>query len=437
MNLARLLAGIALTLPGLVFAHDLVPAPPQAAPIVIDGATLHTVSGPLIERGRVRLENGKLTAIGGDEVSTEGAQVIDASGQHLYPGLIAASSVLGLIEIGAVRATNDTAEVGSNTANVRAESAINPDSELIPVTRANGVLLALSAPAASATGVIAGTSALLQLDGWSAQDMTVAAPVGLHVYWPSAFIPAGFPEEMAAAQRRAVKDKRDALQRGFDEARAYAAAPTPELPDLRLEAMRPFVGGEKPVFFHAQDVQSLDEALDFAAKYKLRAVLVGAAEAWRLADRIRATQTPVIIGGTHRLPLRRFDPADAMFSNAGKLAAAGIEFAIATEGDGFDTTNLRNLPYQAATTVAYGLSPEQALRAITLAPARILGVESRVGSLDVGKDATLFLADGDALEIRTRVTRAWIGGREIDLSSRHTRLYDKYRQKYPQTRDGG
>lgn len=436
MTFTRVLAAIALALPGLVLAHDLVPAPPQAAPIVIDGATVHPVSGPVIERGRVRFENGKLVAVGRQEVSTEGAQVIDASGQHLYPGLIAASSVLGLIEIGAVRATNDTAEVGPNNANVRAESAVNPDSELIPVTRANGVLLALSAPAPSATGVIGGTSALLQLDGWSADDMTVAAPVGLHVYWPSAFVPAGFPEEMAAAQRRAVKDKRDALQRAFEQARAYAAAPTPELPDLRLEAMRPFVSGEKPVFFHAQDVQSLDDAMDFIAKYKLRAVLVGAAEAWRVTDRIRAMQTPVILGGTHELPMRRFDPVDAMFSNAAKLSAAGIEFAIATPGDGFDTTNLRNLPDQAASTVAYGLTPEQALRAITLSPARILGVEARVGSLDAGKDATLFLANGDALEIRTRVTRAWIGGREIDLSSRHTRLYDKYRQKYPQTRDG-
>lgn len=436
MSMTRLLVGITLALPAIALAHDLVPAPAQTAPIVIDGATVHPVSGPVIERGRIRFENGKLTAIGGSEVSTEGAQVIDASDQHAYPGLIASISVLGLIEIGAVRATNDTAEVGPNTANVRAESAVNPDSELIPVTRANGVLLALSAPAASATGVIAGTSALLQLDGWNAQDMTVAAPVGLHVYWPSAFIPAGFPEEMAAAQRRTVKSKRDALQRGFDQARAYAAAGKPDLPDLRLEAMRPFVSGEKPVFFHAQDVQSLDESLDFAARHNLRAVLVGAAEAWRLTDRIRATQTPVIIGGTHRLPLRRFDPVDAMYANAAKLAAAGIDFAIATSGDGFDTTNLRNLPHQAATTVAYGLTQEQALHAITLAPARILGVESRVGSLDAGKDATLFLADGDPLEVRTLVTRAWIGGREIDLSSRHTRLYDKYRQKYPETRDG-
>ncbi|MCX7562903.1 amidohydrolase family protein [Xanthomonadaceae bacterium XH05] len=436
MPLTRLLAGIALVLPSVAAAHDLVPAPPQSQPVVIDGATLHLVSGPMIERGRVRFEQGKLTAIGGEDVSVEGAYVIDARGQHLYPGMIAANSVLGLIEIGAVRATNDTAEVGPNTANVRAESAVNPDSELIPVTRANGVLLALSAPAASATGVIAGTSALLQLDGWTVEEMTVAAPVGLHVYWPSAFVPAGFPEEMAAAQRRAAQEKRDALQRGFDEARIYAQAPTPSVPDLRLEAMRPFVQGEKPVFFHAQDVQSLDDSLDFAARHNLKAVLVGAAEAWRITDRLKATRTPVIIGGTHRLPMRRFDPVDSAFSNAAKLAAAGIEFAIATEGGGFDTTNLRNLPYQAATSVASGLTPEQAMYAITLSPARILGVEARLGSIEVGKDATVFLADGDPLETRTRITRAWIGGREIDLSSRHTRLYDKYRQKYPQTRDG-
>jgi imidazolonepropionase-like amidohydrolase len=437
MNLCKHLPALALlvaTTPA--FAHDLVPAAPQSQPIVIDGATIHPVSRGPIVAGRARFEGGKLVAVGGREVSTDGAEIVDARGKHLYPGLIAAHSVLGLVEIGAVRATVDIAEVGgANAANVRAEVAVNPDSDVIPVTRSNGVLLALSAPQASATSVITGTSALLQLDGWSWEDMTVKAPVALHVVWPSRFMPAGFPSDMVDAARKAATDKRDALKRAFDDARAYAVKDHDGAPDLRLAAMQSFLDRKGKVFLHAEDAQSIDDALEFATQQKLSAVIVGGAEAWRVVDRLRAQDVPVIIGGTHVLPLRRADPTDAMYANASKLAAAGVRYAIATPGDGFDTSNLRNLPYQAASAVAYGLPKDEALKAITLYPAQILGVADRFGSIEVGKDATLFLTDGDPLDARTTVEQAWIAGRQIDLSNRQTKLYDKYRQKYPQTRD--
>lgn len=417
------------------FAHDIAPAAPQSQPIVIEGATIHTISGEPIASGRARFEQGKLVAVGGSDVSTDGAQVVDARGKHLYPGLISAHSVLGLVEIGAVRATVDVAEVGINAANVRAEVAVNPDSDVIPVTRSNGVLLALSAPQASANSVITGTSAMLQLDGWSWEDMTVKAPVALHVQWPSRFMPAGFPADMVEAARKAAGEKRASLKRAFDDARAYGEQDHEGAPDLRFAAMQPFLAGKGLVFFHAEDAQSIDDALGFAAEHKLAAVIVGGAEAWRVTDKLRAQNVPVIVGGTHVLPLRRADPIDAIYANASKLAAAGVRYAIATPGDGFDTSNLRNLPYQAASAVAYGLDKDEALKAITIYPAQILGVADRVGSIEVGKDATLFLADGDPLDARTAVERAWIGGREIDLSNRQTKLYDKYRQKYPQTRD--
>jgi imidazolonepropionase-like amidohydrolase len=418
-------------------AHDIIPAAAQTGPVVIRGATVHPISGEAIANGRVRFEQGKLIAVGGDDVSLAGAQVVDAAGKHVYPGLIAANSVLGLVEIGAVRATVDVAEVGLNAANVRAEVAVNPDSDLIPVTRSNGVLLALSAPQAGGNGVIAGTSALLQLEGWTWEEMTVKAPVGLHVTWPSRFIPAGFTTEAAEAMRKAANDKRDALTRAFEEAQAYATAAERRdaATDLRLAAMQPFLDAGKPVFLHADDAQSIDDALAFALKFTLNAVIVGGAEAWRVTDRLRAQNVPVILGGTHVLPLRRADPIDAIYANAGKLAAAGVRFALATPGDGFDTSNLRNLPYQAASAAAYGLGKDEALRAITLYPAQILGVADRVGSLEVGKDATLFVSDGDPMDARSNVERAWIGGREIDLSNRQSRLYEKYKQKYPQTRD--
>lgn len=415
---------------GVAHAHDNVPSPAQSQPVVITGATVHTVSGAALPGAAVRFEDGKLVAVGND-VSTDGAQVVDASGKHLYPGLISANSVLGLVEIGAVRATVDTTEVGLNAANVRAEVAVNPDSEVIPVTRSNGVLLALTAPQGNGVSVIAGTSALLQLEGWSWEEMTIAAPVALHVAWPSRFVPGGFDPEAVEAADKAAKEKLEGLEKAFEDAEAYAERePGDGTPDLALAAMQRFLGGKQAVFFHADDAQAIDDALDFAQRHALKPVIVGGSEAWRVTDRLRAEAVPVIIGGTHALPLRRADPVDAIYANAAKLHAAGVRFAIATPGDGFDTSNLRNLPYQAASAVAYGLPREEALKAITLSPAQILGVADRVGSLEVGKDATLFLADGDPMDARTNVERAWIGGREIDLANRQTRLYEKYRRKY-------
>lgn len=437
MSLRHAFLALGLVAFGLpAFAHDNVPTPAQSQPIVIRGATVHTISGDDIADGRVRFERGKLVAVGGSEVDTDGAQIIDASGKHLYPGLIAANSVLGLVEIGAVRATVDVTEVGLNAANVRAEVAVNPDSEVIPVTRSNGVLLALTLPQGGGVSVIAGTSALLQLEGWTWEEMTLAAPIGLHVGWPSQFIPAGFPEEVTTAMRNVAADRKLALESAFDEAKAYAAqgSTRTSAPDLRLAAMQPFLDGKRPVFFHADDAQSIDDALNFASEYGLKPIIMGGQEAWRVSNRLRAQNVAVILGGTHVLPLRRSDAVDAIYANAAKLAAAGVRFAIATPGDGFDTSNLRNLPYQAASAVAYGLSKAEALKSITLYPAQILGVSDRVGSIEIGKDATVFLADGDPMDARTNVERAWIGGREIDLANRQTRLYDKYREKYPQTR---
>lgn len=426
---------LALCFCGLAYAHDNVPAPLQSQPVVITGAVVHTISGAELPNAAVRFENGKLVAVGA-EVSIDDAQIVEAAGKHLYPGLISANSVLGLVEIGAVRATVDTTEVGLNAANVRAEVAVNPDSEVIPVTRSNGVLLALTAPQGNGVSTIAGTSALLQLEGWSWEEMTIAAPVALHVAWPSRYVPAGFPAEAIEGAAKAAKEKLAGLEQAFEQAEAYAVRDDDGgTPDLALAAMQRFLGGEQPVFFHADDAQSIDDALDFAKQHGLKPVIVGGQEAWRVADRLRADDVAVIVGGTHVLPLRRNDPVDAIYSNAAKLHAAGVRFALATPGDGFDTSNLRNLPYQAASAVAYGLPHDEALKAITLYPAQILGVADRVGSLEAGKDATLFLADGDPMDARTHVERAWIAGREIDLSNRQTKLYDKYRQKYSVTRD--
>lgn len=436
MSIERVLrlASFALLLPLTAFAHDSRVAP-AATTVVIDGATLETITNGRIENGRIRIEAGKIVAIGGDEVSLAEARVIDAHGKQVYPGFIAAHSVLGLVEVEAVRATVDQAEVGMNTANVRAEVAVNPDSDLIPVTRANGVLMALTVPQASPQSVITGRSALLRLDGWTWEDMTVRAPVGLHVVWPTLDLPPWLPKEVADTARKGIAEKRRALDLAFEQARAYGVAERAgkiDVPDLKLAAMQDALQGRSAVFIHANDVVSIGEALDFAERESLQVVIVGGQEAWRVADRLHRLQVGVIVTGTHRLPLRRYDALDSSYTAAVKLAEAGVPFVLSTPGDSFDTTNLRNLPYQAATAVAFGLSRDEALKAITLYPAKLFGVADQYGSLEVGKQATLFIANGDPLEASTAVEAAFIDGREIDLSNRQTRLYEKYRAKYAQ-----
>lgn len=407
-----------------------VPAPAQSAPVVLINATLYPVSRSPIENGRLRFEGGRIVAIGGAEVDTAGAEVIDLGGRKVYPGMIAANSTLGLVEVGAVRSTVDHTEAPAIAPEVRAETAVNPDSEIIPVTRANGVLSVLSRPEPGEQSVLLGRSALIALDGWTWESMTLAAPVAMHLAWPGRVEPEGLPAPMLEDWRSAQARKRQQLASAIREARAYAATAKVEPPDLRWEAMRPVLAGTLPLFIHADDAGSIEEALAFARDERLRIVIVGGLEAWRVAAQLKQDDVPVIIGGTQVLPLRRHDPVDAVFANPARLQAAGVRFAIAGPGDGFSSSNERNLPYQAASAVAHGLPHDEGLKAVTLYPAQILGVADQLGSLEVGKQATLFVSDGDPLEVTTQVVRAFIGGREIDLGNRHRQLFEKYQRKY-------
>jgi imidazolonepropionase-like amidohydrolase len=422
-----------------VWASENIPPPPQSEPVIIRGATLHTVSGEVIEDGHLLFEDGRITAIGANDGSPVAADVnvIDLSGKHIYPGLIAANTVLGLVEISAVRSTRDNAEPGTINPNVRANEAVDPDSELFPVARANGVLIALSVPQSPGdsetgpTGLITGSSAVLQMDGWTWEDMTVKSPAGVHVIWPDI---RSVPADDKEAQKT-LGARLKALEDAFAQARSYADAHTAgslTMTDLRWEAMLPVFAGDIPVFVHANDVRQIRGALEFTQEHGVKLVIVGGIDAWRLAGELKAADTAVIVSPVHTVPLRRWEPYDTPFTNASKLAAAGVSFAIAGEGSAFGAANARNVPYNAATAAAYGLSREDALKAITLYAAEILGVDDRLGSLDTGKDATFIVTDGDPLEITTNVERAWIQGREIDLSSRHTRLYEKYQEKYRQ-----
>jgi len=350
---------------------------------------------------------------------------------------VAANTSLGLAEIRSVNASTDSVETGALNPNARALVAFNADSELLPVTRAGGVLAALSVPEAGRTGLITGTSALLQLEGWNWQDMALIPEVGLHIAVPrlrlnSALFPTQ-PEARLAEMRRSTEARLKLLEDSFDQAKAYALARAadPAAPvDTRWEAMRPVLPatpGTTParaVFMHADDLAQIRFALDFAARHGLKLVLVGGADAWRVTDTLRERQVPVVITGLLRLPMRRDDAPDALFSLPARLAAAGVRYCIADGGR--DSSNARNLPFEAAHARAFGLSDEEALKAVTLYPAQILGIADKLGSIEVGKLANLFVADGNPLEPATRIERVFIQGREVELSDRQTGLRDKY-----------
>lgn len=413
-----------------------MPPPPQTRPIALVGGTIHPVSAPAIEAGQIVMSGGKIVAVGKNLSLPPNAEVIDITGKHVYPGLMAAHSELGLVEIGSVRASTDTAESGLINPNVRAAVSINPDSELLPVARTGGVLTALSVPQPGGEdGLITGTSALIQLDGWSWEEMALKPRVGLHIFWPTLAInrDPSFPKSPKKQQEEAQKRLRQ-IDDTFAVARAYRLArlhnSAAQDHDSRWEAMIPVFEGKLPVFIHADELSQIESALAWSAGQKLSIVLVGGQDAWRVAGRLKERDIPVIISPLIALPLRRDDPYDAPYTSAAKLFQAGVRFAIANDGSSFAAPHERNLPYQAAMAAAYGLPPDEAIRAITLYPAQILGVADRLGSLEVGKDATLIVTTGDPLEMATQTERAYIQGRNIDLANRQTRLYDKYRQKY-------
>ncbi|MBV8035786.1 amidohydrolase family protein [Roseateles sp.] len=417
------------------------PPPPQREPLLLRNATLHPVSGPAIAHGSLLIDAGKILAIGGAELAAPaGARTIDLGGLHVYPGMIAADTNLGLAEIRSVNASTDSAEAGALNPNARALVAFNADSELLPVTRGGGVLAALSVPEPGRMGLISGTSALLQLEGWNWQDMALVPEVGLHISVPrlrlnGALFP-GQPEARLAEIRRSTEARLKLLDDAFESAKAYALARAadPATPiDTRWEAMRPVLPAApgaapaRPVVMHADDLAQIRFALDFAARHGLKLIISGGADAWRVADTLRERDVPVIINGLLRLPMRRDDPPDALFALPARLAAAGVRYCIA-EG-GRDSTNARNLPFEAAHARAFGLSDDDALKAVTLYPAQILGIADRLGSIEVGKLANLFVSDGDPLEPATRIERVFIQGREVELSDRQTALRDKYMRR--------
>lgn len=419
----------------LALSFSLAAAAASAETVAITGARIVTVSGPVIEKGTIVLADGKIAALGPAVAVPAGATVIDGTGRTVYPGLVDGLTTLGLTEIGSVPGSVDVAEVGDVNPHAKAWVAVHAHSELIPVARAGGVTAALAAPGG---GLVSGQSALIRLAGTTQEELTVKAPVAMHVVFPTGSRPFDIsrlfeePELKTFEERLEDRKKNQeaALKRLthlLEDAKAHGAAVAAGAPadvDLRLEALAPAARGELLVVVRADREDDIRSAVRYAGERGLRIAVAGGLEAWRCADLLKEKDVPVLLN-VDRLPLRESDPYDAAFTNAAALHRAGVRFAIVSD----DASQVRNLPYEAAMARAFGLPAEAALRAITLSPAEIFGVAARMGSLEVGKDASVVVTTGDIMDHRTQVTHVFIEGVAQSLETRHTRLYQQFRNR--------
>ena len=415
-------------------ASDQIPGPPQKKPILIQNAILHTVSNGTLVNHSLLIKNGKIAEIAPTIPSADDYELIDAQGKHVYPGLFDSLSYLGLVEIDSVNASVDNTEVGPLNPNVRANTAFNPDSEAIPVARANGVLFSLISPTG---GLVSGRSAVMQLDGWTWEDMTIKNDATMTIQWPrlgnsQARSRGARGQRETESSQSDNSDRLGAFQELVQETLAYAKAKVadPKRPlDMRLEALIPVVEAKTPVMIVANSAKQIQTAVAFCQQHGLKMILFGGADSIHCSELLKQANIPVVISAVYRLPTRRDAPYDSMYALPAQLQEQGIQFSIASDGR-FGASGVRNLPYHAAVACGFGLDPEAALRSITLSPAEIYGVADRVGSLQSGKDASIFIANGDILETATQVELAWVQGRKVDLGSRHTDLYQKYKTKY-------
>jgi len=428
---------LSLALAGAMDARaqdNVYPAKPYNGALYIRNATIHVGNGDVIENGTIEVNAGKIVRVGKDIPATAaGAKVVDAAGGHAYPGLILSVSNLGLVEIPTVRATSDVREIGDVNPSIRSIVAYNTDSRITNTVRSNGILLANIVPDG---GIISGSSSVVQLDAWNWEDAAYRMDGGMHFRMPNLITrpgrfggfggmrggaPEGDPVKKALEEIEGVK----ALLR---EARAYAAQPSVKEPNLKMEAMRGLLDRKQKFYIHCDIVKEILVALDFVKEFGLDVVIVGGSESWRVAELLKQHNVPVILDQMHALPTLGDDDVDQPYKTPAMLQKAGVLYAI-NDGDGQHRG--KNLPFNAGTAAAYGLTKEQALTAITLNAAKILGIADRTGSLEAGKDANIVLSRGDILDMRSSVvTEAFIQGRQLDLNDKHKQLNQRYLQKY-------
>jgi len=418
----------------------LMAAPPPASDdtFMVRGATIHTMAGADIQNGSVLVRNGKIIGVGTNLAVPKDVKVIDGRGMQVYPGMIDAATVIGLEEVHAVRETMDITEIGKFNPQLVALTAVNPSSEQIPVTRSNGITSVVSMPEGE---LIAGQVSLIHLSGWTTDEMGVKPRAGLHIKIPTISqgrggftpdnvdAPAGGNSAYATAKRNAEAEMAE-LNAFFESARRYKQARDNKAPDfvrdLKLEAMIPVLDGKEPILVTAVREREIREALAFADKQKVKIILLDAAEAYKVTKEIKEHNVPVILGHILALPQHEDDPYDRAATTPADLQKAGILFSLATLDGTGDTLNSRNLPYEAAQAVAFGLPHDDAMKAITKNAAMIWGVDSMMGTIEEGKMADLLITDGDPLEAATQVKLMFINGKPVDLDNKQKRLYEKY-----------
>lgn len=413
-----------------IFAQNQAAASPQTKAIALTGATIHTAAGQVIENGVIVFDKGIITKVGAagtvyDKAATE---TVDVSGKHVYPGLISPVNQLGLIEIEAVRATNDQAEIGAINPHVRALIAYNTDSELIPTVRGNGVLITQVTPVGE---IISGMSSVMQLDGWNWEDAVLKKDDGIHLNWIGYFKrDFNFDTFSATLKKNDKKEEQlREIEKTFNDAIAYAQIKNPSVINVKMEAMKGLFDGSKKLYISADYGKEIIEAVQFAKSKGVKSiVIIGGEEALLAADFLRDNNVPVIVASTHRLPNSVDDDTDLPYKLPHLLAQKGVTVGLAYIGLNWRT---RNLPFLAGTVAGHGMSKEDALKLVTINNAKILGIDKYVGTLEVGKHATLVVSQGDLLDMRSaKVEHAFIQGKKVDLDDKQKRLYKKYAQKY-------
>lgn len=408
------------------------PAPAQSKPILLVGGNLHVGNGTVVPDAAVAFDKGRITYAGAQSgfAQRAGYEVIDVKGQEVYPGLILPNTTLGLTEVESIRATVDEQEVGPMNPNVRALIAYNTDSDIIPTVRTNGVLLAQITPRG---GMLSGQSSVVQLDAWNWQDAAVRADDGLHLNWPPMTLKLNPAEDEKAVEKR-IKDRQiqlRELEAMFTEASAYKNLAPGRRENLRLSSLSGIFDGSKTLFIHADYGKEIIEAVSFAKRLGVQKVaVIGARDAWMMLDFLKQNDIAVVLSRTHALPRRPGDDYDLPYRLPSLLQQAGIRYCLDYEGS-METAGSRNLAFIAGTSAGHGLTQEQALMAVTLSPARILGIDKDYGSLETGKSATLVVSKGDLLDMRTNnITHAYIDGRAFSPENKQAYLNRKFRGKY-------
>ncbi len=404
------------------------PAPKQSQAISIVGATAHIGNGQVIENAIVVFENGKILRVGAAGTTQTAGKVIDAKGKHIYPGFISPNSTLGLVEVDAVRATRDQNETGSFNPHIRSLIAYNAESKVVESCRPNGILTAQITPRG---GRVSGTSSIVQLDAWNWEDAAIKVDDGIHLNWPNNFSRGRWwlGEPRGLTPNKDYAKQVQEIQNGFNEASSYLkGSNSPK--HLPFEAMENLINGSQTLFVHVETEKGILDAIDFAKENKLKLVIVGGYHAHKVASTLSQNNVPVLLHRTHSVPEMDDEDYDLSYKKAKILTDAGVLVGLENSGQ-MERMNTRNLPFLAGTVAAHGLDKEKALQLITSNTAKILGIDDRLGTLEAGKDATLFISEGDALDMRGNIlTHAFIQGRMLNLETHQTELWKRYMGKY-------